>query len=341
MRKALLACVLSVWMLTNTALAEVYEGTTVAASSTEVEAAASGILREMNVFAGSIVSEGDVLGDISTTKVFASQDGTVARIHVSEGDSSEGTVMEIAPVEQYLIYCTADEAYESAESMLVHSGERVFIKCTSDGTHRGAGLITEIDDAEYRVLATGGEFYVGETVYLYRDSEFTSKQRVGIGTVVGSDVESYDAEGTMIRLHVAEGEYVERGELLFEYADSEETQMKAETDGVITEIFVQQGARVEKGEKLMSLAAYDEICVEIKVDEAAAGRINKGDAAQLIYADDLTETPVMGTVESVAHIAEAEMYAVRIRPDDASGIRLGMTVTVRIGSDIDFSNSDR
>jgi len=332
MRKALLAGGLAVLMLTNAALAETYEGTTVAASSVLVEAAASGTLREMNIEPGSFVGEGDILGAVSATKVFASQDGTVAAINAVEGDSLDGSVLEIYPLEQYQIYCTVDKAYKSADTMLVHSGERVWIKCTKDGTHRGTGVITRIDADEYRVLTTGGEFYVGETVYLYRDEDFSTKQRIGIGTVITSDPQSYDAEGKLLRVHVSEGEYVERGELLFEYADSEETVFTAETAGIVSEISVQRGDRVEKGDVLMTIVAQDQICVEIKVDEYSAAQIKAGDAAEIVFIMDKTETPVAGIVKRVSNITDDEMYTVQIAPENTDGLKLGLTAEVYIGN---------
>ena len=197
MHKILLAGVLAVCMLTSAALAEVYQGTVAASSEIQVAAASDGILEALNAEAGSTVSKGDVLGALRTTRVFASQDGTVASIRLLEGEEADGTVMEIYPVERYQIYCTVDKAYQSAESTLVRPGERVYIKCTYNGTHRGVGIITQIDGDEYRVLAIGGELYVGETVYLYRDEDFSTKQRVGIGTVVTNDTEIYEAEGKL------------------------------------------------------------------------------------------------------------------------------------------------
>ena len=227
MRKKVLAGVLAMIMLAPAALADVYEGKTVAASSVSVEVEAGGILESLDVMLGETVAEGDVIGSVRATKVFATQDGTVALLNVSEGDSVDGTVLEIMPVETYQIYCTVDNAYQSCESTLVHSGERVYLKCTANGTHRGVGVITKIENDEYRVLAIGGEFYVGETVYLYRDEDFSTKQRIGKGTVVINDTEAYEASGTIARLHVSEGEYVERGELLYEITDSENTEIIA------------------------------------------------------------------------------------------------------------------
>lgn len=329
MRKRLLPCVLAALLLVSAAQAEVYEGTTASAAYVQVTAETSGILQTLNVGVGSLVEDGDVLASVSTAKVFAKNDGTVARTEAAEGEKVSGTVLEVEPVEQYRIYCTVEEAYNKAETKLVHSGETVYVKCTKDGTHRGTGIISEIDGAEYQVLATGGEFYIGETVYLYRSADFLTAERIGIGTVVSNDTEVYEADGTLIRLHVAEGEYIERGELLYEYADDKKTDVTSEISGIVTSVSVKQGNQVSKDETLMTLAPLDQICVEIEVSETEAATIHRGDRAELIYTADATETPVAGTVTDILAIARNGTYTVRIKPVNPPYTMLGLSVTVR------------
>ena len=330
MRKALLAAALAIAMLASAALAEVYEGKIVAAAYLPVEAPASGTLQTLCAANGSAVTAGDTLGTVSTTKVFASQDGIIARIYAAEGDSAEDGALDIYPMEQFQIYCTVDGAYAAAEDMLVHSGESVYIRCTTDGTHRGTGVITQIDSDEYRVLATGGEFYVGETVYLYRDADCSRDQRIGIGTVITNDVQVYSASGTIVRMHVTEGEYVERGELLFEYANSDTITLSAPADGIIAETAAAQGDRVEKGAAILQIAPYDQIYVEIQVAETEIGAMHTGNSVELIYAADATEEAISGTIARISRIAENDAYAVLIRPDNAPFQLLGATVSVRL-----------
>lgn len=329
MRKRLLSCVLAALLMVSAAKAEVYEGTTVPTAYVQVTAETSGILQTLNVGVGSLVEEGDVLASVSTAKVFAKHDGTVVRTEAAEGEKVSGTVLEIEPVEQYRIYCTVEEAYDKAETKLVHSGEIVYAKCTKDGTHRGTGIISEINGAEYQVLATGGEFYIGETVYLYRSAYFLTTERIGIGTVVSNDTEVYETDGTLIHLHVAEGEYIERGELLYEYADNKKTDVTSEMSGIVTSVSAKQGNQVSKDESLMTLVPLDQICVEIEVPEAEAATIHKGDRAELIYTADATETPVAGTVTDIFSIARNGTYTVRIKPVNPPYTMLGLSVTVR------------
>lgn len=43
--------------------------------------------------------------------------------------------------------------------------------------------IDEKDESKYTVEVTGGEFYMGETVDIYRNSEYETASRIGRGTV--------------------------------------------------------------------------------------------------------------------------------------------------------------
>lgn len=326
MRRTLPAILMALCMLNPAALAEVCQGTTAAAYSVQVEADEAGVLAELNAAVGDEVSEGDVLGSFFTQKVFAAQDGTVASISADEGDDVQGSVLELLPVERYLIYCTVDGAYASAGTNLVHAGEQVYIRCTADGSHRGIGMITQIDGDEFRVLTLGGTLYVGETVYLYRDEDFSSVSRIGIGTAVTCEAETYEAAGTIARMHVCTGEYVERGELLFETGGGE---IAAPVSGIVSEVGVQPGDSVAEGRTLMTIVPREAICIEVSVDEYIVAGIAVGDTVGIVYAADPEEQTVAGTVDEILQMPGENGYTVRIRPDSVEDLRLGMTAAVR------------
>lgn len=331
MKVRIFALALALLMTMGGALAEVYAGTTVAAETVAVAAESGGTVEEAYVRAGETVEAGAALAGLRTAKVYAAGDGTVARILVQEGEKVDGAVLEINPTSRYTIYCTVDSAYQSAASTRVRVGETLYIRCTANGTHRGTGMITQIDGEEYRVEATGGEFYVGETVNLYRDAEFASAQRVGVGTVVNSDPLSCESQGYIVRLHVKEGEFVERGELLYECAEGKETELTAPVDGIVTEA-AEAGASLQPGDAAFRIAPLDAMRVEIDVGETAAAGIESGDEVELIFADDPGEEVEIGEVESVSRVVEGEGYAVRIA-SEAIPERLGLTVNVRIGEE--------
>lgn len=316
-------------MIAAPAMAEVFTGTTVARSTISITADAAGILDELYVQPGSVVKEGEVIARLRTAKVFASQNGTVARIHAEEGKDADGTVLEISPVSRYTIHCTSDEAYDSIASNLVHCGETLYMKCTTNGTHQGSGRVYSIDGSTYMVEATGGEFYVGETVYIYRDPEYAYKKLVGTGTVVPSATEVYESEGKITAIHVSEGEYVEKGELLYEVIDGEGIEIIAPADGIITACEVENGAVVENGQAIAEYALRSNLLIAIQVDEASIAGVSAGDAASIVYAGDTSEQHIPGLVTGISHLAEAESYAVYIQAETTLPF-LGMHASVYI-----------
>ena len=322
-----LTAILLLLLLPAAALAEVYEGSTTALSTVTVQAGVAGVLESLDAQAGDRVEAGQALARVMSEKVFATQDGTVALIYAGEGETADGAVLELLPLERYQIYCTVDKAYQSAEATLAHSGETVYIRCTADGSHRAVGIVTTIDGTEYRVLTLGGELYVGETVYIYRDEDFTSAQRLGMGTVVSNDAQIYEAEGTISSLRVVEGDYVERGQLLYKVGGNS---VSIPVSGILTDVSAQPGDSVSENQVLAEIAPEDQIRVEIQVSEGDAAKMKIGRRVGLLFAADSHETPRSGTVESVAWIASENLYAVRILPEDTTGLVLGMSATVKV-----------
>ena len=105
-------------MLTASALAEAYEGTTALLSTVVVTASASGIVQSLDVEVGSRVEAGEAMVSLKPERVFAAQDGSISLVNATEGDRIDGTLLELMPLERYLIYCTVSKAYQSAESTL-------------------------------------------------------------------------------------------------------------------------------------------------------------------------------------------------------------------------------
>ena len=317
-------------LLTASALAEAYEGVTAPLSTAAVTASVSGIVEALDVEAGVRVKSGDVMASLKPERAFAAQDGSVSLLNAGEGDKIDGTLLELMPLERYLIYCTVNKAYQSAESTLVHSGETVYVRCTADGSHRAVGVLTHIEGEEYRVVTLGGELYLGETVYLYRSDAFTASQRIGIGTMVANDTQSYEAIGTVSRLMVDEGDAVERGQLLYEINGGT---IDAPVSGIVTAVNVSAGDAVEEGQAVAEIVPDDQVCVEIQVDESAASSFSRGQQVTLTQTFDAGERTFDGTVIDSAWLAEDALYTVRILPDADTQLPLGMSVTVRTQED--------
>jgi len=321
------ALLLALMCVAAPALAEIYEGVTAARSTVTVFAEDSGTVEAVAAEAGQRVAAEETLIRLRADRTFASQDGTVSLVSAKTGDAVGGTVLELAPVERYTIHCTVDKAYQSTASTLVHSGETVYVKCTADGTHRAIGVVTQIDGSEYRVMTLGGELYVGETVYLYRDADFTAAQRVGIGTVLVSDTETYSAEGELTLLRVQPGDAVERGQLLYETGGGEIT---APAGGIVASVSCQPGDAVAKGDAVAEIVPPEAVCAEIQVEETDVTRIAVGDAAWITCAGQEESAAIPGEVVAISAIAESELYAVWVRPAQGDALPLGMSVSVRI-----------
>ena len=326
MIKRMMAVTAAMLMLAGTALADTYVGKTAAEFTVPITAAESGVLESLFVQTGQRVAAEETVAMLRSEKYFATQEGTVTMIGAAVGDSVSGTLMEVMPLEAYTVYCTVEEAYQSAEMTLIHSGETVYIKCTRDGTHLATGVITEINGSEYQVLILGGELYVGETVYVYRDRAYTASQRVGIGTVLTSDTESYDASGKLTRLCVSEDDYVERGQLLYELGGGTQ---KAENSGIVTAVSVRIGDQIREDQIIGEIAPDEAVCIEVQVDETAAATIRVGDSTTMILASQEDEKPFAGTVTQISAIADSDQFTVRIKPETDQLLPLGMTVEVR------------
>ena len=208
-RKAWLT-VAVVLLLPVTALAaETFDGTVVAGVTTDVTAPFGGTVQSVSVREGAYLAVGDVAAVLDTTKVYAPEDGTVHLADVSEGDGVSGTVLTLSPVSRYTIYCDLTDAYQSPETLYVQLGEQVYLQCVKDGSHQATGIITEVDGSSYTVTATAGELYVQEAVYVYRSANDAASSRLGKGVVNRAATINISANGSLWKLHVADGENVE------------------------------------------------------------------------------------------------------------------------------------
>ncbi|NLD60627.1 MAG: HlyD family efflux transporter periplasmic adaptor subunit [Clostridiales bacterium] len=337
---------LALALLTAPASAEAkFEGTVVAGEAFAVWAEYGGRVSEVSAEAGDLVSVGEALMALETTKVFATRDGTVAKVFAEAGeDATEatedyGSAIAVAPVNKYTIYMTVDGAYDSATTKRIQMGETLYLKCTKNGTHRGVGIVTEVDNDEYTILCTGGSFSNGETIYAYRDSAYASRQRVGEGTVIATDVDLYAADGTVVKCHVADGDEVERGQLLMEVAGGAPTdegwnggRVGAETGGIVLCVLASAGDSVSQGQAVATLCRADGLEIAFAVPEAELSEVQEGARATVELPG--THEAYEGTVERMLYSAEegeaAYMAYVRLTAG-AETLAIGRNVTVRVG----------
>ena len=329
MLKKSLSLLAALALAASPALAEIYSGATVASRTTALVSESGGVLEELSLLPGQAVKAGEIVGSTRAERVYSAWDGVVALCHAEAGDRVDGAVLELAPTSRYTVYCTVDGAYSAPETELVHIGEQLYLCCTANGTHKAVGVVTSIDGSEYQVEVIGGELYVGEVVNLYRDADFSAARRVGVGTAVVAEPIEYSASGTLIELCVQEGEEVERGELLFTYAQGDETQIICPAVGVVASVLVAPGDVLKIGQSVAELVQPGDVRIQVQLTAADAARIQFGDAATYIRADDPDETLRSAIVEGVSAIADGEGYVALLVPEDAN-LPLGLSVEVHI-----------
>lgn len=339
------------------ALGETVFAGEVTASNTQVIAAPfGGMVEKVSVRVGDSVKIGDPIAVVETTKVYAETDGTVSGVFASEGDSADGIktryggLVYIEPINRYTLSCSTEKAYNSSENRYIHIGESIYLKCTKDGSHQGRGVVTgldEKDDGKFTVEVTGGEFYMGETVDIYRSGDYANASRIGRGTVGRTQTVAVNAEGSVLKMHVKAGDTVERGELLFEtvrgtldglYAP--EKQVVSDVAGVIATVDAGNGATVEKDAKIATIYPNNAMQIKMVISEADLMDVTVGGKAEIEFNWDADSgRRFEGTISSISYLSEkkddsaasqsAQYVAyVDFTPDET--VRIGMTVIVYV-----------
>ena len=360
--RRMFAMLLALTLLCGAGLAEmVFDGVVTGGDAQFVLAPFGGVMDEVNVRVGDRVQPGQVLASIQTTRVYADVEGKISGVFGREGDATEGVteryggVLFIEPTNKYTIAASTEKAYNRSENKFVHVGETVYLKCTSDGSHRGAGVVTGMGEkaGEYNVEVTGGEFYIAETVSIYRSGDYAESSRIGRGTVAAAKV-PIKGSGSILKMHVGNGDFVERGELLFEtvtggldglYAPG--NAIVCETSGIVASVDAGAGASVEKGGKILSIYPDDATRIEMQVRESDLGLVREGMKVDIEFNWDLQRmTRLEGAVTGISYLSanapaagedgqttaptagEEPTYTayVNFTPDES--VRLGMTVLV-------------
>lgn len=362
--------VVALALLASPALAQVsFQGTVVSSRTIAVNAPFGGIVDEIGLRKGDPIKIGEPVATIRTTKVFADMDGTVSGIFAREGDQTEGiterygAVMYIEPVNRYVVSATTEKAYNSSETRYIHIGERVHLACTKDGTHVGTAVVTNVGGessgesssstegsssssatyTSYKLEVTSGDFYMGETVGIYRDANHSSESRIGRGTIQQNSAVAVKGTGSILKMHVQVGDQVERGEVLFETVEgvldglyAMDNVIYSPLNGIVATVDATQGSAVEKNGKLITIYPEEALQIAIKVSELDLKEIHEGDRVSIEFEWDMDGTrQVEGRVSSISRVGEEQtdkssdvQYTayVDFTPDDT--VRLDMTVSV-------------
>ena len=315
------AAILFVLMLAaGTACADTLSlnGTVEAGVTVPVYAPIGGTVDQVSVEKGMHVSAGETLFSYRTEKTYASGDGTVTGVFAKAGDDAEtvaeqyGADLYIEGTTIYSVSASTSKAYSSMETTIVHAGETVYLVCRTDAKRFGTGIITAVEGTNYTVLVTEGNFIIGDSVTIFRDSEYTEKLRLGRGTIARVNPTAVTGTGAVVSVAVKDGDQVKRGDLLmetlngtFEGYEMTGTSVTAAEEGVIVSTSADAGTTVNKGDIVIQIAPISGMRVEAAVSADDRKALKAGDKVTIeLEADE--SISYEGTVRYITEMPEEE-----------------------------------
>jgi biotin carboxyl carrier protein len=337
---------------------EEFDGNVIQGDTIPVVAPYGGTIQSISLREGAVISVGDAVATMQTTQVLAPEDGTVRGVYCQDGDAlDKSTVLNIAPISKYTIACTIDKAYDEIDNKYVSIGETVYIRNKRDETYKAVGVITAVDGSSYTVQTTAGQLYMQDTVYIYRDEDYTSVSRIGSGTVGRTAELAITGSGSLLKLYVQDGDTVERGQLLFEtvtgtldglgeYSDV----VQSDASGIIAEVKVTAGQTVNKGDVLLTIYPQNSYQIAFSVDEDLLSDIKVGDTVNIVFnwQEDAGQS-VQGTVTGISYVSEdssttstttAASSSTSSTPTYKGYISFTADDTVRLGMSVTISTID-
>ncbi len=337
----------------GSALADLYyEGTVTAGETTAVTFPFGGRIRKLQKQPGEQVLEGETLAEIETAPNYAPVEGTVAGLYIAEGDKAEditeryGASLYIEPVNRYKITATTDKAFNASENRYIHLGEQVYLKCVTDGTHRGTGRVSALTEKGYEIEVTGGDFYMEEKVDAFRAEDYAKDSCIGRGTVDRAKPVAVKGTGSVLKIHVKNGDFVERGEMLFETVEgvldglyAPDKRIVSPVNGFAASVEKKNGETAAKGDTLMTVTSSDSMTVEFEAPEADLFYLREGMKVSMeLYWETETGKTYSGEILSIAYRnteqkseTDRKTYRVRASIDADERVRAGMTVLVTVG----------
>lgn len=346
-------------------------GVVEAVDSYTITAPFGGLLEHFDLRKGDAVTKEDILFEVDTVKVYSPRDGSVSGVRAMPGDYAQtvqtryGALCYIEPAPGLVINASISGAYAKAENKTIHAGEVLYIRNSSNARFTGEGEVVGVNGDKYSVELGKGSLENGDVVSLFRDSGFRSESKVGTGKVARIDPVPVVSQGSILKVHVSEGQKIERGELLFEMVGGDltgyikadpsdtggeaasedvkndgrgnasgnniENTIKAGRDGVLGDISVAAGQPIQKDQPLATLYSTSDMAVIAEVDEIDIGDLEKGDDVTIIF-DGLPDKSFEGNIETISELGikklNASYFDIKVSFEPDPKVRLGMSATV-------------
>ena len=341
-----LACVLVLLMAgSGMALAEVsMSGILQPADVNVITAPMSGSVISCEARTVDKLSEGDALIVVDTVRIYAPCTGTVAAVRAEEGDSVSavaalyGAVMYVEPASRYVISASTTNAYDSNDNHIIHVGETVYLTSINNSSRTGVGLITYVEGENYNVEVLESNIRLNETCRISRDKDSGKTSAViGQGKTKRNNPMAVVADGSVVKLHVEEGDEVVMGDLLMEVAPDRldgatESTLEAEYDCIVLNMLATEGGAVQKGQPIAQVFETGTLQAVVYVSEDDLLDIEVGDQVTVTLDIDPDEYSYKGNIEWISYVptesAMGMMYEVTVSFKNDDVVRMGMSVTV-------------
>ncbi len=352
--KRMLALFTAVLMSLSFALADtvsltdcsVANGTVSAVSYVDIVAPFSGTLKPFTWEVGDLVNAGDMLFELRTTTIYATEDAIVQAIYCDAGDDATavmtryGGLVAMCADSEWIIAGSITSAYEKRDNKIVDVGETLYFRSTKEGRSVGTGRVISVSGSEYMVEVLTGEFEPNETLSLYRDKNRTASDQVGRGVVSRRSTLMASGQGRVAEVLVKVGDHVTNGTPLLTLMATATTPdaspyIRSESNGVIGALAVNAGQQVYEGQLLARVMLVDKLEVVAQVDEVDIGNVYVGDKLSIKLDMDADNT-ITGVVTEISNVGttmqNAAYYEVHVELPN-NQIPLGANASVYIPRD--------
>ncbi len=303
----------------------VFEAKVTAAEEITAELPFEGKAAEIYVQAGQRVSKGDKLLTMEASNLVAKEAATVEAVFAEVGmdgkfiEETYHAAVFLRPIRPLYVLATVKGAVQTKENTTYTRGEILYIK-DAKSQHTGTGRIININTWKYTVEILDGNLEEGDSVKLYRDSEYADKTRVGNGTVKYFDLTAMNLDGFIISVKVNAGDTVQPGDVLLTYAASQSLDVYADDDSIVL--------KTDKSTATVTLAHIDDLHLTASLSALEVSLL-EARSTLTITQDGNPDFVAEGTVEFISSIADdSGNYEVRLScPIDTP--RIGATYVVK------------
>lgn len=352
MKKMMMAlvCAASMLMLCSGALADEgikIDGKIEAARTQTILAPYSGVVGDFTVRAGDQLGAGETLFAIRSTSVYADFDGTVTGLFAEPGDSTAsvqdryGALCYLERAQLYTADCTTTGAHSDNENRIIHVGEIVYIRSTSNNDRKGQARVTGVSGSSYTLEVTSEkDMRLNEQFKVYRDDGFASSSCIGTGKLRRIEPAAVTADGYVLGVYVAEGQRVSRGDLLFSIVPDALDGMQGgdgsvtmPQDGVVLSVLAESGAQIAKDAPMATYCPQSAVQLVCPVDEEDLEHVRIGAQVQVTL-DAFRDAPFAGTILKIASASSQEgtgtSFDVTIGLEENENVRIGMNATAAL-----------